>query len=760
MREWNATPGDRALGPGWEAAPQVTTYAYDGQSRLRHVDYPDGRHAAFSYDLAGNRLTETETDGSGRMVKDRRFACDASNRLRTVRDALVPERSVRYAYNRRGDVTGKTVARLDELGQVVPGTETLKLSFLWDAPGRLRKVLKAGASGTETAAEFRYDYAGRRVSKEARSLLLPGSAPDVRLYAPDEAAFLCEFRPAAGGSLEKVRQHVYGDELLCTEERGTPPGARERRYFSGDALGSTVALTGDDGAVAEAYLYDAWGNYRRADVAGTPLGPLGYDPSTDGPFGPWNGLSYLAQTQSAFAADPNRLTFTGHEFDPETGLYYAQARFYDPEIGRFASEDSFLGKTGEPPSLHRYLYANCNPLYFVDWSGFLSEESRKGRYTIWVFDERDNIRDYPDIVNGLRPYYDTEDYRLNISSDQEAWSDLVFGQIDKERFSYEKIISENKDVLRQASFPLDRPLRIAVPNVCAFSELGLREHGKFLDRKGQSPLYRVAKDIDNHYFSSAGVSNLGKFGLTDVLPNASAPFLPVYLPKVALAYFAYQTFESVRTFRENPSWIGLFSMELNVLGTYLSARQVFGSFKPTPARQVLQEAETNSVIDIPPKGTDIPSSGGYKPDFIRVGEGVAEWTAPNGRVFADATSYVRYMRHRHMSMLAASRGRAAHLASEIEEAGFIPSNAKLTEGTRSFIPEAIQDQVGNPHFYELKTSGYYSKSFENNIYPSAIYSGRRGIPFTLELQGTAKISQPLRRFLLILQKRFGGEIRE
>jgi hypothetical protein len=120
----------------------------------------------------------------------------------------VPERSVRYAYNRRGDVTGKTVARLDELGQVVPGTESLKLSFLWDAPGRLRKVLKAGASGTETAAEFRYDYANRRVSKEARSLLLPGSAPDVRLYAPDEAAFLCEFRPAAGGSLETLFPHL------------------------------------------------------------------------------------------------------------------------------------------------------------------------------------------------------------------------------------------------------------------------------------------------------------------------------------------------------------------------------------------------------------------------------------------------------------------------------------------------------------------------------------------------------------------------
>ncbi len=35
-------------------------------------------------------------------------------------------------------------------------------------------------------------------------------------------------------------------------------------------------------------------------------------------------------------------TFTGREYDKETGLYYYRARYYDPEIGRFISKDPFL----------------------------------------------------------------------------------------------------------------------------------------------------------------------------------------------------------------------------------------------------------------------------------------------------------------------------------------------------------------------------------------------------------------------------------
>ena len=156
------------------------------------------------------------------------------------------------------------------------------------------------------------------------------------------------------------------------------------------ALGSTINLTAADGAVAEGYLYDAWGNYRELDVAdpANPGNPL-FDATPDlDSAGLYAWESYLANIQSAFdpSLDPpasspaswNRFTYTGHEFDPATGLYYFKARFYDPELGRFASEDPYLGDPTTPPSLGRYLYAYANPLLFVDLSGYSAYRVREG----------------------------------------------------------------------------------------------------------------------------------------------------------------------------------------------------------------------------------------------------------------------------------------------------------------------------------------------------------------------------------------------
>lgn len=78
-------------------------------------------------------------------------------------------------------------------------------------------------------------------------------------------------------------------------------------------------------------------------------------------------------------------------------------------------------------------------------------------------------------------------------------------------------------------------------------------------------------------------------------------------------------------------------------------------------------------------------------------------------------------------MKASSEGRRAHTEAEIRAAGFEPSNEKLTEGPRNFVPEAIEDSVGNTHLLIIKNSGYYTASFSNNVYPAIINAGRRGV---------------------------------
>ena len=58
----------------------------------------------------------------------------------------------------------------------------------------------------------------------------------------------------------------------------------------------------------------------------------------------------------------------------QTGLTYLRARYYDSEIGRFLTQDTWQGQRGNPITLHKYLYANGNPVMFTDPTGkFLAQ---------------------------------------------------------------------------------------------------------------------------------------------------------------------------------------------------------------------------------------------------------------------------------------------------------------------------------------------------------------------------------------------------
>jgi RHS repeat-associated protein len=66
------------------------------------------------------------------------------------------------------------------------------------------------------------------------------------------------------------------------------------------------------------------------------------------------------------AAPANRLRYTGREQDPETNLYYYRARYYDPSVGRFISEDPLGFEAGDP---NFYAYVGNNPINANDPSG-------------------------------------------------------------------------------------------------------------------------------------------------------------------------------------------------------------------------------------------------------------------------------------------------------------------------------------------------------------------------------------------------------
>jgi RHS repeat-associated protein len=74
---------------------------------------------------------------------------------------------------------------------------------------------------------------------------------------------------------------------------------------------------------------------------------------------------------------PNVYLYRGEQYDPDLGLYYLRARYYNPQTGRFMSRDPLdpqlrdraTGVPTDPKYLHKYLYANGDPMNRADPGG-------------------------------------------------------------------------------------------------------------------------------------------------------------------------------------------------------------------------------------------------------------------------------------------------------------------------------------------------------------------------------------------------------
>jgi RHS repeat-associated protein len=105
--------------------------------------------------------------------------------------------------------------------------------------------------------------------------------------------------------------------------------------------------------------------YVYTDPQGTPLAEADANGNITARFEytPY-GVSVLSM-----GAAPNGVGYTGHVNDPETGLVYMQARYYDAEVGRFLSVDPVGAREGAIFLFNRYNYAENNPIKNVDPDG-------------------------------------------------------------------------------------------------------------------------------------------------------------------------------------------------------------------------------------------------------------------------------------------------------------------------------------------------------------------------------------------------------
>ena len=68
----------------------------------------------------------------------------------------------------------------------------------------------------------------------------------------------------------------------------------------------------------------------------------------------------------------NPYLYAGEPYDPETGNYYLQSRYYDPATGRFLTQDTLAGNPADPLNLDLYVYVDNNPMTRVDPTGHVA----------------------------------------------------------------------------------------------------------------------------------------------------------------------------------------------------------------------------------------------------------------------------------------------------------------------------------------------------------------------------------------------------
>lgn len=293
-----------------DGATTVVNYTYDFVKRLTNETQTRNGVLDFSghyeYDRAGNRVLATVNGITTTYVYD------ANDRLTSETTAS-------------GPLAGLTTYTHDLAGNVLTKSGPLGLvEYTYNDAGRLSEVRSGG-----DLVEYEYDADGLLVHKTWTPAV---GDPTRWRYVWDTSQAIPqtieELSATGSGDYSVAATYVFGDGLVSETRNGTT------HYAIQDGSGDTRALADTGGAITDTFAYDAWGSVIRR-TGSTPATHL----------------------------------YRGERLDPNLGFYYLRARWMDPTVGRFNQMDTYPGKDRLPASLHKYLYANADPVNLVDPTG-------------------------------------------------------------------------------------------------------------------------------------------------------------------------------------------------------------------------------------------------------------------------------------------------------------------------------------------------------------------------------------------------------
>jgi RHS repeat-associated protein len=349
------------------ALGRAATYARDVRGLVTGIS-SDSDVFALSYDAAGRRIQLSLPNGS--LVS---YAYDGANQL----TSLVHSGPFSAAYSHVYDASGRLTRlggdgaewfnQFDALGRLTAATHGAEaFAYGFDAAGNIIGAGRVHDAGNRVVQDdvytYGYDANGNLISKQNR-------ATGARVvYAWNARALLVRLdRFAAASATTPVKTVSFTYDAFGRRASKTEDGTLERYVYEGDDL---IGVLDAAGAVKQAYLFgpgideplmmmsgaarryfhaDHLGSVRALSDSTTVVARYDYDP-------------YGVTRLSGEATNPFR--YTGREQDADD-LYYYRARYYDPYLQRFLSEDP----AGTRGGLNLYAYADGNPAQHTDPMG-------------------------------------------------------------------------------------------------------------------------------------------------------------------------------------------------------------------------------------------------------------------------------------------------------------------------------------------------------------------------------------------------------
>jgi RHS repeat-associated protein len=240
-------------------------------------------------------------------------------------------------YNKVGNLVTKTIDGIETSYSYNANDQLISkgsITYTYDANGNMLTETLDGETTTYTynsrnqlvqtvtptqTIRYTYNSNGIRTSKTVDNTTTH--------YLVDEhQAYAQVLQESIDGTTE-VR-YTYGSDLISQRR------ANKTTTYHYDGLGSARYLSDDTGALTDSYDYEAFGKLLNAE-----------------------------------GNTSNHYRYTGEQQDEETKQYYLRARYYAPTTGRFTQQDTYMGNSADPVSLHKYLYANANPVTYTDPTG-------------------------------------------------------------------------------------------------------------------------------------------------------------------------------------------------------------------------------------------------------------------------------------------------------------------------------------------------------------------------------------------------------